>query len=392
MVDYTIMPMAWNEPGGGDGKRRDPWGKNNDTPPDLDQVFKKFQEKLRVVFGNKKSGGDNFGTPGQPSGVSISSGLLLTIVILLYIIFGFYIVKPAEQGVITRFGKYNRTVGPGPHWYPQFIEQKDIVNTEESLSIREAGTMLTKDENLVSVEIKVQYYINDINNFLFKVIEPEKSLKQAAESALRQAIGHNELDFIITAGQLEIGEQTRKQIANTLDSYNAGIYISGVTLEEVKVPEQVKAAFDDATKAKEDRARFIHEAETYYNKIVPEAKGLAQQMLQEAEAYKQETIDGAIGNTQRFNLVLPAFKKSPQITKTRLYIEALEQVFSNSSKILVDLNDGNNLIYLPLDQLMKSSKSELTSEGKNVKDTLPDQHIRRDEPSNIRSYDRRRES
>lgn len=389
MVDDTIVPMAWNEPGSGNGKRQDPWGKNNDSPPDLDQVFKKFQDKLREMFGGKKSGGSDFGTSGQNSGIGVSSGLLFVIVILLYIISGFYIVKPAEQGVITRFGKYNRTVGPGPHWYPQFIEQKDVVNTEELLSIREAGTMLTKDENLVSVEIQVQYRISDVNNFLFKVIEPEKSLKQAAESALRQAIGHNKLDFIITSGRLEIEEQTRKQIVNTLENYNSGIYIAAVNLKEAKAPEQVKAAFDDVTKAREDRERFIHEAETYYNKIVPEARGLSQQMLQEAEAYKQEIVNGAIGNTLRFNLVLPEYKKSPQITKTRLYIDAMEQVFSNTSKILVDVNSGNNLIYLPLDKLMKSSKLDAAPE---VKGAPEQQQVKHDEPSAVRSYDRRRES
>lgn len=356
MVEKMIMPMAWNEPGNGNDKRQDPWGKNNDSPPDLEQVFKKFQEKLRAAFGGKKSGGA--GPDGQKPNSGMSYGLIVTLIALLYLVSGFYIIKPAEQGVITRFGKYNRTVGPGPHWYPQFIEEKDIVNTEELLSTRQAGTMLTKDENLVSVEIQVQYRINDINNFLFKVRDPEKSLYQAAESALRQAVGHNKLDFIITSGRLEIEEQTRKQIVSTLDGYNAGLHIEAVTLKEAKAPEQVKAAFDDVTKAREDRERFIHEAEAYYNKIVPEARGSAQQMIQEAEAYKQETINGAIGNTQRFNLVLPEYKKSPQVTKIRLYIDTIEQVLSNTSKVLIDINAGNNLLYLPLDQLLTATKTE----------------------------------
>ncbi len=398
MVDDTIMPMAWNEPGSGksgNGKRPDPWGKGNDGPPDLEQVFKKFNEKLRGLFNGGKKGSNNSGTSG--TGTSISSGVLLATVAILYVFAGFYIVKPAEQGVITRFGKYNRTVGPGPHWYPQFIEQKEIVNTEELVSIRQAGTMLTGDENLVSVEIQVQYRISDVNNFLFKVVDPEKSLKQAAESALRQAVGHNKLDFIITSGRAEIEEQTRKQIVSTLDGYNAGLYVAAVTLKEAKAPEQVKAAFDDVTKAREDKERFIHEAESYYNKIVPEARGQAQQMLQEADAYKQEAINAALGDTQRFSMILPEYKKAPKVTKTRLYLDALEQVFSNSSKVLVDVNSGNNLIYLPLDKLMQASKVALeanqfkTTASPTSSASSTDQTVRNDESSG-RSYDRRREN
>ena len=260
------------------------------------------------------------------------------------------------------------------------------------MSVRQAGTMLTGDENLVSVEIQVQYRIIDVNKFLFQVVDPEKSLRQAAESALRQAVGHNKLDFIITSGRVEIEEQTRKQIINTLEGYNVGLHVAAVTLKEAKAPEQVKAAFDDVTKAREDRERFIHEAESYYNKIVPEAKGQAQQMLQEAEAYQQEAVNAALGDTQRFNMILPEYNKAPQVTKTRLYIDALEQVFSNSSKVVVDVNAGNNLIYLPLEQLMKSAKTDASLEATNAKDAalVASQAAKNDEP--VRSYDRRREN
>lgn len=389
MVDDTIMPMAWNEPGNG-GKRPDPWHKGNNAPPDLEQIFKKFNEKLRGMFGGGKKDNNNAGTPG--AGKNLSYGLLFAIIATLYILAGLYIVKPAEQGVITRFGKYHRTTGPGPHWYPQFIEKVEIVKTEELFSTRQAGTMLTGDENLVSVEIQVQYRISDVNKYLFQVVDPEKSLKQAAESALRQAVGHNKLDFIITSGRVEIEEQTRKQLINTLEGYNVGLHVAAVTLKEAKAPEQVKAAFDDVTKAREDRERFIHEAESYYNKIVPEAKGQAQQMLQEAEAYQQEAVNAALGDTQRFNMILPEYTKAPQVTKTRLYIDALEQVFSNSSKVVVDTNAGNNLIYLPLEQLMQSVKTDASLGAANAKDAalVASQAAKNDEP--VRSYDRRREN
>jgi membrane protease subunit HflK len=186
---------------------------------------------------------------------------------------------------------------------------------------------------------------------------------------------------------VEIEEQMRKQIINTLDSYNVGLHIAAVTLKEAKAPEQVKAAFDDVTKAREDRERFIHEAESYYNKIVPEAKGQAQQMLQEADAYKQEAINAALGDTQRFNMILPEYKKAPKVTKTRLYLDALEQVLSNSSKIMVDLNGGNNLVYLPLDRLMATTKAD-----KEVGNKPMVEQIAKNGESAVRSYDRRREN
>ena len=397
MVDKTTtMDMAWNEPGSGGNKPKpDPWGKGNDSPPDLDKIFKDLHAKLRGMFSfGKNFGKKNAGKTGdaEPRG-NVSYGLLLIIFAVLYIVSGLYIVKPAEQAVITRFGKYNRTVGPGPHWYPSFVEKKEVVNTEELVSTREAGTMLTGDENLVSVEIQVQYRILDVNSYLFKIVDPEKSLRQAAESALRQAVGHNKLDFIITSGRVEIEEQTRKQIIATLEGYNAGLYVAAVTLKEAKAPDQVKNAFDDVTKAREDRERFIHEAESYYNKIVPEAKGQAQQMLQEAEAYKQEAINSALGDTQRFSMLLPEYKKAPQVTKTRLYLDALEQVFSNSSKILVDIAGGNNLVYLPIDKLMAQGKVDADLILSKARDAaIAAGPSRNEDPAVVRSYDRRRDS
>ncbi len=348
------MPMAWNEPGR--GKRSAPSDGNNvGGLPDLEQVFSKFSNKLHSFFGGGKNSMQR--SPSE-NGIGIWVGFIFVIILVTYLVTGFYIVKPAEQCVILRFGQYNRTVGSGPHWYPRLIEEKHIVNTEELVSTRHTGTMLTKDANLVTADIQVQYRISDVNNYLFKVNEPEKSLKQAAESALRQSIGQNYLDFVITEGRSNIEEQTLQQIRMTLNSYDAGLHASTVTLREAKAPEQVKAAFDDATKAREDKERFLHEAEAYFNKIVPEARGHSQKIIQDSEAYKQELINYAIGDVSKFQQILPEYIKAPKITKIRLYLDSLEKIFINTSKVLVDLDSGNNLLYLPVDRLLNLSEKK----------------------------------
>ena len=265
---------------------------------------------------------------------------------------GFYIVNPAEQAVVIRFGKFNRIVGSGPHWIPRFIETKTIVNSEQIGYSRHGGSMLTKDENIVYVEIEVQFRILDVDNFLFKVSEPIKTLKQAVESALRQVIGHANLDFIMTEGRTQISEDIKQQVTSILDQYKAGIQVTTVAFKEAKAPDAVKSAFDDVIKAREEQERLKHEAEAFANKIVPEAEGDAERMLVEAEAYRHEIIAKAIGDTLRFNSILFEYNKAPEITKKRLYIDALEEVLSNSSKIVIDVKQSNNLIYLPLDKLI----------------------------------------
>lgn len=367
----NLLPMSWNEPG---GKKPDPWGGGGrDAPPDLDQIFSKLQQKLRNMLGGGGGGaaGGGFGKAGK--GFGVLPIIIAVALVVLYLASGIYIVKPAEQAVVTRLGKYNRMVGPGPHWYPRFLEEQRIINTEKILSTRHVGTMLTKDENLVTLEIEVQYQVNDINKYLFKVDDPDRSLRQASESALRQVVGMNSLDYIITAGRGEIENQTEEQLKQILDSYDAGLRIEAVNLKDAKAPNQVKAAFDDATKAREDRERFVHEAEAYYNQIVPEAKGAAQQIIEQAEAYKQEVINNAHGDTEKFRLVLPEFEKAPKVTKTRLYIDTIEKVLSNSSKVLVDLGGAgnNNLVYLPLDRLFNKGADIPTNSIVKEQQTKP---------------------
>lgn len=378
MSDNT-MPMAWNEPGKGGGK--DPWGKGgkggnsgnsgngggngNDGPPDLDEVFKKFQDKVSAVFrkDNNESGGKS----------SVGFFVILLILVVLYGASGFFFVKPAEQAVITRFGKYNRTVGEGPKWIPLFIEDKTKVNVQRILSTKHSGNMLTKDENIVSIEIEVQYRISDPMGYLFKVVNADNVLKQAAESALRQIVGHATIDFVMTEGRAETRDQITVLLQEILDSYDAGIQIVKVNLNKSKAPEHVKEAFDDVIRAREELEQLKNNAQAYANKLIPEAEGQAERMRVEANAYKQEMILNATGETQKFDLILPEYIKAPDITRKRLYLDAMEHVLSRTSKVLVDIdgqtghgNGANSLIYLPIDKMMSSSSSTLARQTDNT--------------------------
>ncbi len=279
---------------------------------------------------------------------------LLFFFILIYLIIGFYIVKPAEKSVITRFGKFNRVVEQGPHWIPIFIEKKKIINTEKIERSSHYGiSMLTKDENIITIEIEIQYRINDVERYLFNLVEPDKAFKEAADSALRQVVGYSELDFLMTLGKEQIAFEIHEQLQHILDSYNSGIYVSIVALKDVRIPNDVKSSFDDVIKAQEEKEQLKHQAEAFANKIIPEAKGDAIKMLESAYAYKQEVINIAKGDVIKFKLILPEYVKKPYVTRVRLYIETFEYILSRSTKILFDTSN-NNLIYLPLDKFLFS--------------------------------------
>jgi modulator of FtsH protease HflK len=339
-------------------------GRNdNNGPPDLEEIFNNLLKKIASLFGSGKNVFENRSykfngpnkIPGSQSNIIIF--FILGIILLIYLLSGFYIVRPAEQSVVTRFGRFNRTVGPGPHWIMRIVEKNTIVNSEEVGFSKHSASMLTRDENIVFVAIEVQYRIYDVKDYLFNVAEPLKTLKQAIESAMRQVIGNAKLDFIMTEGRAQIAVDIEQQLTAILDKYDSGIQIITVAFKEAKAPDAVKAAFDDVIKAREEQERLKHDAEAFANKIVPEAKGDAERMLVEAEAYKQETIAKAYGDALRFDAILEEYKKSPDITKKRIYIESIEEILANSNKILIDLKNSNNLVYLPLDQLTKNNNN-----------------------------------
>ncbi len=335
--------MAWNEPGGGN---KDPWGGRGDQgPPDLDEIVRKMQNKFSGLFGGgaRKSGGDSGG------GIAVVA-LVLLIVWLVYD--SVYVVEPAERGVVTRFGAYVETLQPGPtvRW-PRPIEHVYKVDVDQVRSVPHKAQMLTKDENIVEVKLAVQYKIKDARAYLFNVRDPDASLMQAVQSALREVVGKSAMDYVITDGRDAIAVSTQQLTQEILDKYGTGLEVIKVNLQDANPPEQVKGAFDDAIKAREDEQRLKNEAEAYANEVIPKARGGAARQLEDAEAYKAKVTAEAQGNADRFTELLAEYEKAPQVTRERLYLDAMESVLSRSSKVLIDSKNDRNIIYLPLDRL-----------------------------------------
>ncbi len=353
--------MAWNEPG---GNNNDPWGnrKNDSGPPDLDEVFRNLQKKLEGLFGNKRGGGSSSGGSGGGLGLpgkmgSIGIIALLSIGVILWVLSGIYIIQPAERGVVQQFGRYVKTTLPGPHWrIPWPIQSLERVNVDQNRSVElKSQEILTQDENIVEIDLAVQYNIKDAAEYLFSVVEPDSTLRQAAESALRETVGQTLMDLVITEGRGIIQTDTKDKIQEILDSYNAGVQVTAVNLQSAQPPDAVQAAFSDAIKAREDQERFINESEAYKNGLLPQARGDAVIALEEARAYKAQTVSAAQGEAARFESLLTEYTKAPEVTKQRLYIESIESVLSSSSKVMVNTDGGNNLMYLPIDKLMGAS-------------------------------------
>ena len=385
--------MAWNEPGGSGNK--DPWGGgnrggNNQGPPDLDEVVKQLQQKFSAIFGGAKKGGGGGSTPGAGKAGSIGLGVIAVVLVVVWAISGIYIVDEGRRGVVLQFGAYAKTTMPGPHWHPRFIQTVEVVNVEESRALtvgfRQTGgsrptsstvgresLMLTQDENIVDVKLAVQYKVKSASDYLFRVRDPESVLRQATESAIREVIGKNDMDFILKEGRADITAQTMELIQATLDRYQSGLIITTVNLQDAQPPEQVQDAFADAVKAQGDSERVKNEAEAYRNDIIPRARGNAARQIAEANAYKEKVIAEAEGEASRFKQVLAEYQKAPEVTRKRLYLESMESVLSNSSKVLVDVKEGNNIMYLPLDQLMGDGPGSTSSHRRIVESISPSQ-------------------
>jgi membrane protease subunit HflK len=353
--------MAWNEPGGGNNNPKDPWGGGNQGPPDLDEALKKFQDKLRGLFGggSTSSGG---GSPGL-SGMSVV--ILVLVALAVWALLGFYQLDQQERGVVLRFGKYLDTVQPGLQWNPPIIDDVTRVNTTKVRAASFREIMLTQDENIVEVKLSVQYVINDPAKFVLQVRAPERSLQHAAQSALRHVVGGTTMDLVLTEGRARIGVEIQQRLQEYIDLYETGILVSKVTVDESKPPSQVQAAFDDVIKAREDEERVKNEAQAYANGIVPEARGAAQRQIEEASAYKEQVIANAEGEAERFNLLLTAYRAAPEVTRERLYLDAIQGVYTQTNKVIVDVEGGSNIMYLPLDKL--AEQSVRTSSGGEVR-------------------------
>jgi len=338
--------MPWKEPGKGN---KDPWN-SGDQPPDLEEVFQNVNKRLKAIFGGGGSGRRSDTASGGSGGVFS----ILLIALVLWIGWdSVHIVDQAERGVVLRFGKYVRTLEPGINiTFPRPIETMTSVNVSNVRSVDDQGQMLTEDENIVELNYTIQFRVLDPQMFLFRVRDPESTLKSAAESALRESLGTNRLDTILAgAGREKVAQDTEKGLQETLDLYGTGIQVTQFNLRDVNVPTQVREAFSDVNKAREDRQRFIEEARVHANSVLPEARGAAARIVQEAEGYKEATIAVAEGEAERFNLLLESYLVAPEITRKRLYLQAMEGVLGRSSKVLIDAQSSGNVLYLPLDQM-----------------------------------------
>ncbi|MBA0158177.1 FtsH protease activity modulator HflK [Pectobacterium versatile] len=366
--------MAWNQPGN-NGQDRDPWGSSSNNggnsggnnnkggrdqgPPDLDDIFRKLSKKLSDLGGGKGSGSSNSGNSGGPALGGRIVGIAAVAAVVIWAATGFYTIKEAERGVVTRFGKFSHLVGPGLNWKPTFIDSVRAVNVESVRELATSGVMLTSDENVVRVEMNVQYRVTQPEQYLFSVTNADDSLRQATDSALRGVIGKYTMDKILTEGRTIVRTDTQRVLEETVRPYNMGITLLDVNFQTARPPEEVKAAFDDAIAARENEQQYIREAEAYANEVQPRANGQAQRILEESRAYKTRTVLEAQGEVARFARVLPEYKAAPEITRERLYIETMERVLSHTRKVLVN-DKGGNLMVLPLDQMLRGQGGENT--------------------------------
>ena len=358
--------MAWNEPGGGGQGDKDPWGnRDQDGPPDLDEAFRKLQANLSQMFGGGSRSGPSGGGGSQPISMAMI-GLILLVLAVIYGVMGVYTVDQQERGVVLRFGeKLDEVVLPGLHWNPPLIDKVMVENVTAVRSSSHDSEMLTEDENIVKVKMTVQYVIGDIAAYLLQVREPDKSLYQATESALRHVVGSTEMHEVLTEGRAEVAIAVKDRIQTYMINYGTGINVTQVNIEETAPPDAVRAAFDDVIKAREDEVRLRNEADAYANQVVPEARGQGQRYTEEAEGYKERVVAQSRGEAERFNKLYTEYRLAPEVTKARMYIDTLESVMSNSTKVMIDVEGGNNILYLPLDKILEQNKANIASSGRS---------------------------
>lgn len=356
--------MAWNDPQWGNTGNRN----KNSGPPDLDELWRRINQRLGGMFGGKGGGGEGGGglSPGSAPGGNLV-GLLIGALVLIWVASGFYIVDTGQRGLVLRFGQYIETTEPGPRWHlPWPVESREVVDVDQVRTVEigyrsdvrskvlKESLMLTDDENIIDMQFAVQYILKDPKDFLFVNRGPEETVLQVAETAMREVVGKSKMDFVLYEGRADIAARAKTLLQEILDRYKTGISVSQVTLQNIQPPEQVQAAFDDAVKAGQDRERLKNEAEAYFNDIVPRARGLASRLTQEAEGYKLSVMANAEGDASRFSQIFTEYQKAPQVTRERMYLDTMQTVMNNTSKILVDQKGGNSLLYLPLDKLQQA--------------------------------------
>src|SRR5262245_19478964 len=362
----SLNDPQWGRRGGGGG------GGGNQGPPDLDELWRNFNQRLAAIFG-RRGGGAPSGEPPNFRQLGGGAGLLVFLVLVVWLASGFYIVDASQRGVVLTFGKYSQTTEPGLRWrWPYPIQSQEIVNISQvrtievgyrnnvkSKVLREA-LMLTDDENIVDIQFAVQYTIKDPEDYLFNVRRPDETVLQVAETAFREIVGKSSMDFVLYEGREDIAARSQKLMQEILDRYKTGVLVSKVTMQNAQPPEQVQAACDDAVKANQDQERAKNEGQAYYNDVVPKARGSASRLTEEANGYRQRVVAYAEGDASRFRQILSEYNKAPAVTRERMYLETVQQIMSSTSKVMVDARAGSNLLLLPLDKIMQMSAGAAT--------------------------------
>lgn len=362
--------MAWNEPG---GNNNDPWknrGKKDQGPPDLDDVFKNLFAKF-----NKMGSGGSGGKGSSKSLGGMGLGLIVGLLVVVWFVSGFYTIREAERGVVLRFGDYHTQVEPGLRWKPTFIDTVVPIDVQSIRDQSSSGSMLTEDENVVRVQMEMQYRVVDPYRWVFAVVDPEMSLSQALDSAIRYVVGHSAMDDVLTDGRELTRQQVWEELEGIIEPYNMGVSIIDMNFKDARPPDEVKDAFDDAIAAQEDEQRFIREAEAYSREIEPRARGQVNRMNEEAMAYRERVTLEAQGEVARFEELLPQYEAAPEVTRQRIYIETMEHVFSSTSKIMVDSSSGGNMMYLPLDKILERQSSATPAPTRNTLEGLRDSDV-----------------
>lgn len=366
--------MAWNEPGG-NSNNQDPWGGrrgggggggDRKGPPDLDEAFRKLQESLNGLFGGGKKRGSGSGNGSSSGGGFGLLGIGLAVLAAIWLYSAVYVVDEQEQAVVLRLGKYYETVGAGLHIYFPPIDRKFMENVTRERAYTKQGQMLTEDENIVEVPLTVQYRITNLRDFVLNVDQPEISLQHATESALRHVVGSTAMDQVLTEGREQMAGEIKDRLQRFLDTYRTGITVTQVNVQSAAAPREVQEAFDDVIRAREDEQRSRNQAETYANGVVPEARGQAQRIIEDANGYRDEVVARSKGEADRFVKLLGEYRKAPDVTRERLYLETMQEVYSNTSKVMVNGDKGQNLLYLPLDKMIEKSRSTPSSSASSA--------------------------
>jgi modulator of FtsH protease HflK len=413
LIKKIGLKFSLNDPRWGRGSQNNGQNQNqnqdgkrpNDGPPDLDQLWREFNQRLNRLFGNKGGRGEGGGGGFSPDakGAGIGVGLIAAIVAFLWLVSGFFIVQEGQTGVILTFGKYSHMTPAGFNWrWPYPIQAHEIVNVSQVRTVEvgyrssvknkqaKESLMLTDDENIIDIQFAVQYKLKNASEWVFNNRDQDEMVRQVAESSIREIVGKSKMDFVLYEGREKVAFDVGQLMQQITDRYKAGVQITNVTMQGVQPPEQVQAAFDDAVKAGQDRERQKNEGQAYANDVIPRARGAASRLQQEAEAYRSRVVANAQGDASRFKQVLVEYQKAPAVTRDRMYLDTMQQIFSNTTKVMVDAKSGSNLLYLPLDKLIAQSANEPTS-GKSGASASPSSSTSPPAPESLPSMETQRQ-